>query len=160
MPYCANCGAHHEDSAEFCPGCGSQVSGHPQSAGATRYGGFWIRAAAILIDAILLSIVIVIVGALAGLSTAARAPLGFVVEWVYFAGLESSSLQATLGKKALGLRVTDVAGNRISFGRASARYFAKILSALTIFVGYIMAGFTDRKRALHDMIAGTLVERA
>jgi uncharacterized RDD family membrane protein YckC len=83
-----------------------------------------------------------------------------VVKWLYFAIMESSARQATLGKSIMGLRVTDLNGNRISFGRASGRYFAKIISDFTFFIGYIMAGFTEKKQALHDMIAGTLVIRA
>jgi uncharacterized RDD family membrane protein YckC len=61
---------------------------------------------------------------------------------------------------ALGLKVTDLTGRRISFARASGRHFAKIISGMTLYVGYIMAGFTDRHQALHDIIAGTVVERA
>ena len=79
--------------------------------------------------------------------------------WLYFAILESGKWQGTLGKRALGLRVTGVDGQHISFGRATGRYFAKIVSGMTFMIGYIMAGFTDRKQALHDMIAGTLVVR-
>jgi uncharacterized RDD family membrane protein YckC len=60
----------------------------------------------------------------------------------------------------LGLKVTDLEGRRISFARATGRHFAKILSGLMFFIGFIMAGFTQRKQALHDMIAGTLVVRA
>jgi uncharacterized RDD family membrane protein YckC len=82
-----------------------------------------------------------------------------VLNWLYYALLESSTWQATLGKKALGLEVTDVEGRRISFGRASGRFFAKIISALILFIGFIMAGFTEKKQALHDIIAGTLVIR-
>ena len=78
--------------------------------------------------------------------------------WLYFALMESSTRQATLGKMALDMKVTDDEGNRISFGRATGRYFAKILSALILLIGFIMVAFTDRKRGLHDMIAGTLVE--
>ncbi len=58
---------------------------------------------------------------------------------------------------ALGLKVTDLYGRRISLGRAIGRYFGKLLSGLTCLIGYIMAGFTQKKQALHDMIAGTLV---
>ena len=79
--------------------------------------------------------------------------------WIYEAAMESSSKQATLGKMALRLKVTDEHGSRISFARASARYFSKILSRMILMIGYIMAGFTARKQALHDMIAGTLVVR-
>lgn len=84
--------------------------------------------------------------------------LFFAGGWIYEAGLESSSKQATLGKMALGLRVTDKYGRRITFARASGRYFSKLLSRI-LMIGYIMAGFTARKQALHDMIAGTLVVR-
>jgi len=71
--------------------------------------------------------------------------------------MESSDKQATMGKMALGIIVTDLEGNRVSFGRATGRYFAKILSALILLIGYMMTGFTQKKQALHDMIAGTLV---
>ena len=80
-----------------------------------------------------------------------------VVTWLYFAKLESGPAQATYGKQVMGLRVTDLTGQRIGFGRASGRFFGKIVSGMTFYVGFIMAGFTERKQALHDMIAGTLV---
>ena len=63
-------------------------------------------------------------------------------------------------KKALGLSVTDLSGNRIGFGRATGRYFAKILSGLILLIGFIMVAFTQRKQGLHDMLAGTLVYKA
>ena len=74
--------------------------------------------------------------------------------------MQSSSRQATLGKMALGIKVTSLDGERISFLRATGRYFATILSSLLLMIGYIMAAFTQRKQALHDMIASTLVVRA
>lgn len=77
--------------------------------------------------------------------------------WLYHALMESSKNQGTLGKMALGLRVTDLDGHRITFGRATGRYFGKILSHLTLLIGFIMAGFTSKKQALHDFVAGTLV---
>jgi uncharacterized RDD family membrane protein YckC len=73
--------------------------------------------------------------------------------------MESSSFQATLGKRALGLRVMAINGEAASFGRASARYFAKILSSILL-IGYIMAAFTEKKQALHDRMAGCLVIRS
>jgi uncharacterized RDD family membrane protein YckC len=73
--------------------------------------------------------------------------------------MTSSSKQGTLGKMVFRLRVTDLNGARISFARATGRFFAKILSGMILNIGYIMAGFTERKQALHDMIAGTLVVR-
>jgi uncharacterized RDD family membrane protein YckC len=60
---------------------------------------------------------------------------------------------------ACGMKVTDENGNRITFARATGRYFGEYLSALTLFIGYMMAGWTERKQALHDLLAGTLVVR-
>ena len=86
--------------------------------------------------------------------------IGLVGGWLYFSLQESSARQATIGKLAMGIKVADLEGSRISFGRATARYFSKFLSGLICAVGYVMAGFTQRKQALHDMIASTLVVRA
>jgi uncharacterized RDD family membrane protein YckC len=83
-----------------------------------------------------------------------------VLSWLYFALMESSERQATLGKAIFNMRVTDANGNRLSFGHASGRFFAKIVTNLVPFaIGWIMAGFTEKKQALHDFIAGTLVIR-
>jgi uncharacterized RDD family membrane protein YckC len=82
------------------------------------------------------------------------------VQWLYFAGMESSERQATFGKAAMSLKVTNGEGRRLSFGHATGRFFAKLVSGLIPFaIGYIMAAFTERKQALHDLIAGTLVLR-
>jgi len=80
-----------------------------------------------------------------------------IAGWLYFALLESSKFQGSIGKLALGIVVTDMEGNRIGFGRATGRYFGKILSGMIILIGYIMAGFTEKKQGLHDILAGTLV---
>ena len=80
-----------------------------------------------------------------------------VGQWLYEALLTSSSWQGTVGKRILRLKVTDEAGNRISFARATGRFFAKIVSFAIMYVGVIMVAFTDKKRGLHDMMAGTLV---
>jgi len=86
--------------------------------------------------------------------------IALLLQWLYYAYLESGEKQATWGKQALGIYVTDLTGNRITFGRASGRFFAKIVSGLIpLGIGFIMAGFTDRKQALHDMIASCLVLR-
>ncbi len=83
---------------------------------------------------------------------------GLVIGWLYFALMESSERQATFGKAMLNLRVMDAKGNRLSFGHASGRFFAKIVTNLVPFaIGWIMAGFTAKKQALHDFIAGTIV---
>ncbi|MFE7060782.1 RDD family protein [Sutcliffiella sp. NPDC057660] len=84
-------------------------------------------------------------------------PIYVVIPWLYYALSESSSKRATLGKMTLGIIVVDQHQQRISFGRATGRFFGRILSALLLFLGYIMAGFTERKQALHDILCGTYV---
>lgn len=139
------------------------------------YAGFWIRVAAYLVDALLLSLIFLPLGFVLGFVIAlsngsgsdnepAFALVGEVLRlfsvvtgWLYFAWLESSSWQATVGKRVCGLRVTDLNGNRISFGKATGRYFAKILSGIILFIGFIMIAFSDKKQGLHDQLAGTLV---
>jgi uncharacterized RDD family membrane protein YckC len=79
--------------------------------------------------------------------------------WLYYTIFESSAKQATPGKMALGLKVTGVSGERISFGRANGRFWPKFISSLIVFFGFIMAAFTSKKQALHDLIAGTVVTR-
>jgi uncharacterized RDD family membrane protein YckC len=143
----------------------------------TSYGGFWIRLVAAIIDGIIVQAVVtpvvfivgLMIGVAGAVATTGRGPgilaiwtgvaFGLFASWLYEAAMESSSKQATLGKMVLGMRVTDLQGNRISFARATVRHFCKYISAMIMFIGYIMAGFTDRKQALHDMIAGTLVRR-
>jgi uncharacterized RDD family membrane protein YckC len=148
------------------------------------YGGFWIRVLAYMIDRLIVGVAFVPVWIIFGVRLAAQLqhlsmngteevdfeqllpvfhflsiviPLALIVQWLYEALLTSSSWQATIGKRLLNLKVTDEAGIRISFGRASGRYFAKILSNLIFSIGFIMVAFTARKQGLHDMIAGTLV---
>ena len=147
------------------------------------YAGFWLRFAAYLIDVVLLSLVesVLAVGYLMmtqdlkDLITtrpdsyavvfanvyflAAVAPVWSAIGWAYFAVLESSPLQGTVGKHAIGLYVTDLYGDPIGFRRASLRYWFKAISDLTLLVGWILAAFTPRKQALHDLLAGTLVLR-
>ncbi len=130
------------------------------------YGGFWIRVVAYIIDGILLTIVCGIVDRLLGINILATDwdhydPLAnvisLVIGWLYFALLESSERGATVGKMVMGLRVVTSDGRRLSFMNATGRYFAKILSAIILCIGFIMVAFTDKKRGLHDIIAGTLV---
>jgi uncharacterized RDD family membrane protein YckC len=153
------------------------------------YAGFWLRFVAIFLDGLIVGIPMMIVGAIiggiVGFTYGYSHPgtkftfidsdgslngtfvamevgimiLSITVKWLYFALQESSSAQATLGKRVMGLRVTSLEGRRIGFGQASGRFFAKIVSGMTLLIGYLMAGFTERKQALHDMIAGTLVVR-
>ncbi len=184
-PFCGTCGqpvaatAAATAAVNTYPAAGSVAI----PASGTVYAGFWLRFVAIIIDFILVGIALGIpsgilfaaLGMSMGAGMARQNPgltigpaLGTVfmiemfavlVQWLYFAMMESSSWQGTVGKKALGLLVTDMDGRRISFGRATGRYFAKIISGMILMIGYIMAGFTEKKQALHDMMAGCLVIR-
>ena len=147
------------------------------------HAGFWKRVAAYILDAILLYIVFRVIGTFFGVSAAQEAMkqemlggtsfmqayehfysgmwvytlLTTALTWLYFAFCESSAWQATVGKLALGIRVTDLQGARIGFPRALGRYLAKYISAIILCIGFIMVAFTRRKQGLHDLIAGTLV---
>ena len=147
------------------------------------YAGFWRRVAAIILDTLVLTAVDVLIDTLfygtplrcgtmqrwtyqnqhwsqaAGYACNTGGWWSFFTYWLYFTLLESSAWQATLGKKALRLAVTDEEGNRIGFGKANARYWSKILSTLILGIGFLMVAFTRRKQGLHDMIARTLVVR-
>jgi len=118
------------------------------------YGGFWLRFVAVIIDSILVGIVSGILGSiipsLAGI-------INLLVSGGYYIYLESSEYQGTVGKILLGLKVTDLKGNRITPQVATIRYFGRILSGIILGIGYLMAAFTEKKQALHDIIAGTLV---
>jgi uncharacterized RDD family membrane protein YckC len=83
--------------------------------------------------------------------------VNFVLNWLYYTVLTSGEWQGTIGKKSMNLVVTDLEGERISFGKANIRYFSSILSALILMIGYFMQPFTEKKQTLHDMIASTLV---
>ncbi|MDD3893389.1 MAG: RDD family protein, partial [Bacteroidales bacterium] len=80
--------------------------------------------------------------------------------WIYYASFHSSKWQASIGKRAMGLKVVDKYGNRISFGRATGRYFSMLLSTILLFIGYMMIGWNSHKQGLHDLIAKTYVIRS
>ena len=135
---------------------------------APRYAGFWIRTVALVLDSIILAIPLGVIWYLfwpdpdipasGNLFFAASAIAGLKI--FYFAGLWASPMQATVGQKMCRLRVIhDRDDPRVSFSTAMGRLLAMALSSLTLGIGYIMAAFTDRKRALHDMLAGTCVIR-
>jgi uncharacterized RDD family membrane protein YckC len=96
-------------------------------------------------------------GAFFGVGVLMLVLLIFAGSWLYHTWMESSRYQATLGKMALGIIVTDLYGNRISFARANGRFFGKWISGMVMNVGYLMAAFTEKKQALHDILAGCLV---
>jgi uncharacterized RDD family membrane protein YckC len=155
----------------------ASASSYPPAAQAVGYGGFWIRVLAALIDGVIVRVVAAPValifgglgmaGMMTGLPHVGLGILGGGVTiilvlfggWLYEALMESSSYQATIGKMILGMKVTDLYGKRISFGRATGRHFAKILSGMMLCIGFIMVGLTERKQGLHDLLAGTLVRR-
>lgn len=139
------------------------------------YGGFWMRTAALLIDTVIIWVLvfaIVMAFALTHMPARTDAPrqlgqtlawmwvgVAFLLPWLYFALFESSGTQATPGKLALGLRVTDENGGRIGFLRALGRNLGRYLSGVILNIGYMMAGWTSRKQALHDLMASTFVVR-
>ena len=142
----------------------------PAATPEVKYAGFWKRLLASVVDlgatsliffslAIILPIllgprlgvpggrVILVSGAVAGL----------LIAWLYWALMENSAQQGTVGKVLLGIVVTDAEGNRMSFGKATVRHFGKVASALPVLAGFILAGFTAKKQGLHDLITGSLV---
>jgi uncharacterized RDD family membrane protein YckC len=125
-----------------------------------RYAGFWIRLVAYIIDAIILGAItypMTQVLASMGIGEHSSNIMNIAISWMYFAVFESSTWMGSPGKKALGLIVTDEQGERITIGRATRRYFAKILSVLLLGLGIAMIAFTARKQGLHDKIFHTLV---
>ncbi len=131
-----------------------------------RYGGFWARVVASVVDGFVVSAIYAVVGALTGLDFFSEDPdritwtacgIELAISWLYEALMTSSARGATLGKMAVGLRVVTDQGERLTFARATGRFFGKFVSAIILGIGFIMVAFTDRKRGLHDMMAGTLV---
>jgi len=139
-----------------------------------QYAGFWLRLMAYIVDWLVLTVLgVILITGLSLLLTYLGNDLGnesavmmlqgmakvitLIMALIYYAAMESSSKQATLGKLALGIKVTDLKGERISFLKASVRFLSKILSVLLLFIGFIMIAFTQKKQGLHDMIAGAVV---
>ena len=139
--------------------------------GEVVYAGFLRRFAARFLDGLVLGVPLTVLMFAASVGVGATAGSGgstdafvllaylasFAVHGVYFSAMHSSSWQASLGKRAMGIKVTDEHGGRLGFVQALGRWFAAALSYLTVYVGFLMAAVTERKRALHDMVAGTLV---
>lgn len=169
--FCPACGTPSAMAAYAAPEAALGVPLATELGGDVQYAGFWYRALAFLIDTIISSVAGVLLalplGFALGVAMASEGIgdeglvfaeafgnlFGMLVSWLYFTISESSGWQASPGKKMLGLRVVDLEGRRIGFGRANARYWGKILSALILMIGYLMAGFTERK------LASTLVVR-
>jgi uncharacterized RDD family membrane protein YckC/Tfp pilus assembly major pilin PilA len=168
--YCSNCGKETPSEAKFCAHCGAPLA--PGAAAIVSnfsiYAGFWRRFAAFIIDSVAVyatATVLWVVVLAAGSASIVRPyallalflfSIGSLLYWVLF---ESSGLQATPGKLALQIKVTDLLGDRISFGRSLGRNVARIFSGMFFCIGYMAAGFTQRRQGFHDMIASTLVVR-
>ena len=122
-----------------------------------NYAGFWIRAAAYIVDLVILFLIGLCSTFFTGEDSPAHLLVSFLIAWGYTAGLTSSHFQGTLGKKVLGLKVVDLNGSRISFAHESGRWLAEILSFIILGIGYLMIAFNSKKQGLHDQIAGTYV---
>lgn len=144
--------------------------------GEVVYAGFWKRAAACLIDSLVLGIGGAIIGGVIGAMMGAIIGInggsdggavvliqvvnflvGLAIGATYYGWFHASTSQATLGKMAVGIKVVRGNGEPISFPRGVGRYFATLLSTLILYIGFLMAAFTQRKQALHDMVSDTLV---
>lgn len=121
------------------------------------YAGFGERLGAAILDGLILIVPNMLMQWLLGVPGYF---MSVVLAWLYSAILESGEQQSTFGKRALGLKVTDVNGQRISFAQASGRFFGKYLSAIILLIGYLMMLWDDKKQTLHDKMAGTLVVKA
>lgn len=162
---CPKCGAENPEGARFCSGCG--LSFEPV------YAGFWRRFLATIIDGIILGILYGIISKIFVSNVVVSPESGNFIDLsgnlltinlitaiiflIYYSAFESSRLQATPGKRVLSLVVTKADGQPISFFQALVRNFCKYISAIILFIGFLMAAFTAKKQALHDLIAGTLV---
>jgi uncharacterized RDD family membrane protein YckC len=195
---CEKCGTEIQQGASSCLQCGIPVSvaqigpvyvpqtaprpetipAIPQSAATQArpvYAGFWLRAAAFLIDNLIFGFMFAVVVAIYSpalltspdpnalkfkvISLFTRLGLlVFLMIWVYFTSFEASVWQATPGKRILGLYVTDLSGRPLTFARAAIRNVARLISGVML-IGYILAGFTEKKQTLHDILAGCLVLR-
>ncbi|MEI4768807.1 RDD family protein [Psychrobacillus sp. FJAT-51614] len=185
--FCSKCGIKLGVEDTFCFKCGANVSvptvGEVQSEVAasfigeishnqtrsTRarnlynqrselsYAGFWQRTGATIIDLVLWIAFSLTIVLLMPIDEELITFTGFFISWMYYALLDSSSWQGTIGKKVMGISVSDLDGERISFLRATFRYFFHIFSALILYIGFLMVIFTQKKQALHDMMTSCVI---
>ena len=146
--FCPNCGESLAAEAKFCAQCGDQLSG-------VVAAGFWIRFGAWLVDGVILVIVNIVLTAIVG-STATF--LGLAIGVVYYIGFWTAS-GATPGKMLFGLTILTADGVPIGLDKAVLRYIGIWVNVLTLGIGYLMIAFRKDKRGLHDLIAGTVVEK-
>ena len=135
-----------------------------------RYAGFWLRLVSSIADGGILLIWVWILSLVFGVSITSPSHTGddftifrlfeltaIFTAWIYFAVMESSFIQATIGKLFMGIYVTDMDGDRLAFNRATIRYWLKYVTIFTFLVGFIMSAFTKKKQTVHDMIVKSLV---
>lgn len=186
---CPNCGEDVLERARYCHVCGEPLQGKKRAPMAVKeleevpqvsgeFAPVWRRFLASAIDVSIVLLVILpgviaffwlveVVTGLLGmdreegrfLAGMAAVLLGVVGDWLYHAKMQSSPRQATYGKQFMGLKVTGLSGERVSFAQATGRHFAKFLSTFALMIGFLVAAITRKKQALHDMVAGTLVVR-
>jgi len=172
--FCQKCGTSLAGPGYQPPDPSSVPSPYSSPPG-VLYAGFWRRVGAYIIDSLIVTSAIFVISSpfffmvmssmetgrgsyeKLNLFSAFTNIVAIFASWLYFALMESSRKQATLGKMSLGIIVTDPRGQKISFGKATGRYFGKIISALILCIGFMMAGWTKKKQALHDIMADTLV---
>jgi uncharacterized RDD family membrane protein YckC len=123
-----------------------------------KYAGFWIRFLSYIIDYIVLIIPSIIMKYIIDKRyIIINILVGFILMWLYYALMESSKYQGTLGKMILNLKITDLNYNKISFEKATLRFLGKFLSIITFGIGFLMIGFTEKKQGLHDKISNCIV---
>ncbi len=188
---CQGCKAPNSPTSQYCYKCGLKLSEQIAVSGVFtgKYGGFWMRLAAYLIDGVIIGIANFIVmaiiasavfGSVAGyldkLMSYSSPDYQFIGtmlgSFLLFYGLSclaSMVINAayytiaigkwgkTIGKAALGLKVLNADGSRVSYARAFGRYWARLLNSFTLDIGYIVIAFTDKKQGIHDFICNTIV---
>lgn len=165
---CSKCGKSYQDDFKICPYCNKKDTtagpirdnfGNYRERTCIKYFQFKqadlpLRFGAMLIDIIILMIPCIL---LIYYAKIIGVILSFILGWAYYALLESSSLQGTIGKFALKLEVTDLEGAPLSLLQATKRYLAHILSILTLGAGFVILGFNDKKQAVHDLLTDCMV---
>lgn len=181
--FCAKCGTRVAPEAVQCTLCGTLLPGHDASELRTpdsmlvlepvRYGGFWRRFVALLLDTLVLYFPAATIRVLLGLpavnlfntinvdssATMLASSLELFIDWFYAVLFVTSPARATLGMMVMDLQLTGLAGERVSFARATGRYFAQFLTIATVGIGYVIQPFTSRRQTLHDMLSSTVVVR-
>jgi uncharacterized RDD family membrane protein YckC len=121
----------------------------------TGYGRIAPRAVAFFIDMVIVGVITTMISGVLG--TDSHGVVAVVIYWLYYAVQESSGWMGTIGKRLMGLAVQGVDGRQLSFSRASLRWAGRWVSKLVLGLGYVLAAFTDKRQALHDLLAGTVV---